>query len=141
MRLSRLYSNKESIFPSVTFNESGLSAVLAEIRLPENRNRDTHNLGKSTFVQLIDFCLLKSASSTFFLLKHRNKFAGFVFYLEIELPGSDGYLTIQRSVDASSRISFKRHPQAGLDGVVLTAGEWDHLGLPLREQRLCSMGG
>jgi len=32
----------------------GLSAVLAEIRIPENRELDTHNLGKTTIGALID---------------------------------------------------------------------------------------
>ena len=35
------------------------AVVLAEIRVPENRQLDTHNLGKSTVGELIDFCLLK----------------------------------------------------------------------------------
>ena len=101
MRLSKLYSNKPAVFLPITFNE-GLSVVLAEIRLPENRDKDTHNLGKSTLVQLIDFCFLRSTRPEFFLVKHRARFEGFVFYLELELsPGE--YLTIQRGVEVQVR--------------------------------------
>ena len=35
------------MFEPVDFVQ-GLNVVMAEIRLPENRNKDTHNLGKTT---------------------------------------------------------------------------------------------
>lgn len=82
MKLRRLYSNQPSIFAPIEFN-SGLSAVLAEIRVPENQMLDTHNLGKTTVGELIDFCLLKGKSSSFFLFKHGDRFAQFTFYLEV----------------------------------------------------------
>jgi uncharacterized protein YydD (DUF2326 family) len=47
MKPSKLYSNRPGAFAPVEF-EPELNVVLAEIRLPENRNRDTHNLGKTT---------------------------------------------------------------------------------------------
>ena len=47
MKLSRLYSNKPDLFESLDFAQ-GLNVVMAEIRLPENREKDTHNLGKTT---------------------------------------------------------------------------------------------
>ena len=57
MKLSKLYSNKPKIFEAIEF-ESGLNVVLAEIRLPENKKKDTHNLGKTTLGRMLDFCLL-----------------------------------------------------------------------------------
>ncbi len=90
MRLARLYSNDSSRFTPILFND-GLSAVLAEIRIPSNRELDTHNLGKTTVGSLIDFCLLKGKDPQFFLFKHQELFASFAFYLEIVLPGpADG---------------------------------------------------
>lgn len=47
MKLSKLYANKSELFEPITF-VSGLNVVLAEIRLPENKKKDTHNLGKTT---------------------------------------------------------------------------------------------
>ena len=57
MKLSRLYSSKPDLFEPVEFVQ-GLNVVMAEIRLPENRNKDTHNLGKTTLGRLLDFGFL-----------------------------------------------------------------------------------
>ena len=66
MKLSRLYSSKPDLFEPVEFVQ-GLNVVMAEIRLPENRNKDTHNLGKTTLGRLLDFGFLPSAiPSSFF---------------------------------------------------------------------------
>src|ERR1051325_3101552 len=102
MRLSRLYSNKPDVFEPIAFR-SGLNVVLGEIRLPENKKKDTHNLGKTTLGSLIDFCLLAGRDPRFFLFKHQDLFNAFVFYIEIELL--DGtYVTIGRSVEQASKI-------------------------------------
>lgn len=84
MKLSRLYTNKPNIFEPVDFL-SGLNVVLAEIRLPQNKKKDTHNLGKTTLGRLLDFCFLAERKAEFFLFKHSTRFKGFVFFLEIEL--------------------------------------------------------
>jgi uncharacterized protein YydD (DUF2326 family) len=57
MKLSKLYSNKPDLFEPRHF-VTGLNVVLAEIRLPENHKKDTHNLGKTTLGRLLDFCFL-----------------------------------------------------------------------------------
>jgi len=78
MKLSRLYSNKPDLFEPVDFVQ-GLNVVLAEIRLPENRNKDTHNLGKTTLGRLLDFGFLAKRDPKFFLFKHLELFQEFVF--------------------------------------------------------------
>lgn len=82
MKLSRLYTNRPTLFTPVSFN-AGLNVILAEIRLPENRARDTHNLGKTTLGRLIDFCFLAGKDQKFFLFKHFDLFQEFVFFLEV----------------------------------------------------------
>jgi uncharacterized protein YydD (DUF2326 family) len=124
VKLKRLYSNQPEVFRPVEFN-SGLSAVFAEIRLPENRDRDTHNLGKSIFGELIDFCLLKGRDAKYFLYRHEERFANFVFFLEIEL-GTDEYLTIRRPVDPGSKIDFQRSSSSMVDANELAPAEWEH---------------
>ena len=57
MKLSKLYCNKPDLFGPVDFR-AGLNVVLAEIRQPGNRDKDTHNLGKTTLGRMIDFCFL-----------------------------------------------------------------------------------
>ena len=128
MKLSKLYSNQPDIFGPVSFN-SGLCVVLAEIRLAENRAKDTHNLGKSTLGRLIDFGLLAGRDADFFLFKHETLFADFAFFLEIELLG-ETYVTIRRSVTQATKINFKRHAARHQDFSDLEDSGWDHADVP-----------
>ncbi|MFP1807273.1 DUF2326 domain-containing protein [Lonsdalea quercina] len=107
---------------------------MAEIRLPENRSKDTHNLGKTTLGRLLDFGFLAKRDPKFFLFKHSDVFKEFIFFLEIELEDTS-FVTIRRSVKEATKISFKRH-QAGhqdLSGLALT--EWDHVNMPFERAR------
>ncbi len=124
MRLSKLYSNKPGVFEPMEF-VAGLNVVMAEIRLPENRKRDTHNLGKTTLGRLLDFCFLSRKDPKFFLFKHLDRFESFVFFLEVELEDAS-FVTVRRSVADATRISFKRHEAARQDFSNLSPSEWDH---------------
>lgn len=133
MKPSKLYSNKPDIFVPVEFT-SELNVVLAEIRLPENRNRDTHNLGKTTLGRLLDFGFLAGRDPKFFLFKHLDLFRDFIFFLEIELAHGL-YVTVRRSVEEPSRISFKKHDVRHQDFATLSDREWDHTDLPFERAR------
>jgi uncharacterized protein YydD (DUF2326 family) len=133
MKLSRLYSNKPWQFESVDFIE-GVNVVLAEIRLPENRNKDTHNLGKTTLGRLLDFCFLAKRDSKFFLFKHLNRFQDFVFFLEIELEDTS-FVTVRRGVQEATKICFKKHEARHQDFSTLPLAEWDHQDLPFDRAR------
>ncbi|MBS1561917.1 MAG: DUF2326 domain-containing protein [Bacteroidetes bacterium] len=133
MKLSRLYSNKPELFEPIDFAQ-GLNVVFAEIHLPENRNKDTHNLGKSTLGRLLDFCFLAGRDQRFFLFKHFELFREFVFYLEIELEDKS-YITIRRTVEESSKISFKRHKTAHQDFTTSSLYEWDHQEVPFERAK------
>lgn len=133
MKISRLYSNKPDQFQAVDF-VTGLNVVLAEIRLPENRNKDTHNLGKTTLGRLLDFGFLVGKNAEFFLFKHHTLFKDFVFFLEIEL--SDGsHVTVRRSVEKATKISFKKHQARLQDYSTLPDREWDHLDVSFERAR------
>jgi uncharacterized protein YydD (DUF2326 family) len=102
---------------------------MAEIRLPTNKKKDTHNLGKTTLGQLLNFCLLASRNSNFFLFKHFDLFKNFIFFLEIELwDGS--FVTIRRGIEESSKISFKIHKSSKQDFSLLPDRNWDHFAVP-----------
>lgn len=105
MILSKLYSNKA--FKTVKFSE-GLNVVLAKVSKPLDKDIDSHNLGKTTIISIIDFCLLKKITEDNLLKKHKDFFTGYEFFLEIKL-NSGSYLTIKRSVDTPTKISFKKH--------------------------------
>src|SRR5450755_788748 len=107
MKLSRLYSDRPAQFAPIDFVE-GLNVVLAEIRVPENRQKDTHNLGKTTLGRMLDFGFLAGRDAKFFLFKQLELFADFTFFLEIYL-GDGSHVAVRRSVKEASKIAFKKH--------------------------------
>lgn len=129
----RLYSNQVA-FEDIEFN-GGLNVVLGEIRLEKDRDKDTHNLGKSTLCQLLDFCLLKTRNKEFFLFKHDELFRDFVFYLELQL--ADGrYLTIRRDVASASKIWLYIDSSRGVDARHLDDDKWTHKRLPFERAKM-----
>ena len=132
MKLVRLYSNETGIFPEIPFRP-GLNVILAEVRAPEDDTKSDHNLGKTLLARLLDFMLLKEVGADFFMRKHSDRFAGFMFFLEILQPDGKSHATIRRGADADTKISLKLH--APLDGPspLLEAGEaeWDHWNIPI----------
>jgi len=135
MKLSKLYSNLPLLFTPIDFTP-GLNVVMAEIRLPENRNRDTHNLGKTILGRLLDFCFLMKRDAGFFLFKNSDLFKDFIFFLEIELEDAS-YVTVRRSVMDASKVSFKKHEASNQDFTELPESGWDHWEMPF--DRSCEM--
>ena len=124
MKLSKLYTNRDDLFEPINF-VNGFNAILAEIRLPENKKKDTHNLGKSHVGLVIDYCFLMKRTKSFFIFKHADLFYKFVFYLEVKLSNGR-FLTIQRSANEASKISFKKHAQEKQNYSLLDENSWDH---------------
>ncbi|WP_305456761.1 hypothetical protein [Photobacterium leiognathi] len=54
MKISKIYSNKPDIFQPIEFNE-GFNVIIGQIRLRDDKDKDSHNLGKSKLAELIDF--------------------------------------------------------------------------------------
>lgn len=127
MKLVQIYSN-DSRFKSVKFNEN-FNVIVGRIKNSENLNRDSHNLGKSTLAQLIDFMLLKNVDKKFFLFK--EIFRNFTFYMEIQL-NSGKYVTIRRSVKQNTKISFKLHNNKYHNA--LNDIDWDYENLSLNSK-------
>lgn len=100
MKLVRVFSNKN--FTNIKFDER-FNVVLATIQDVANK-KDTHNLGKTSLVRVIDFLLLGEFSKKNGLLSNEI-FRGQIFYLEI-LLNSGRFLVIRRSIDCATRISF-----------------------------------
>lgn len=134
MRLTRLYTNKPELFTPISFH-TGLNLVVAEIRIPHNRNLDTHNLGKSTLCDLIDFMFLKGKSSKFFLFAHQEIFDDFVFYLEIELDNGS-FVTIRRTVKSASKVSFIKTRTPIEDASALGSCNWDHYEVAFKRAKI-----
>lgn len=126
MKLVKIYTNNKP-FHNTRFNP-GFNVILGEPKDKENKKKDTHNLGKSLLIQLIDFLLLKK--NDHFFVKHKDKFLGYIFYLEIKL-NSGKFLVICRGIDNPSKISFK------LDTFQLEKFnedlQWDHENVPFKK--------
>ncbi len=136
MQLSRIYSNRAAIFNPINFNYGSeanrLNVVLGDVRRPKDKKRDSHNLGKTTLLRLIDFMMLKGLSGEHFLSKHRDRFADFIFYLEIALNSGD-YATIRRSVANPTRIALARYAKSNKDFAEDGDADWTHADLSLDE--------
>ncbi len=101
MKISKIYSNKN--FKNIEFNEK-FNAIVAFIE--SDKKEDTHNLGKTSLIRVIDFLLLSSYSKNTDKLLGNNLFIGQDFYAELIL--NDGkYLVIKRSINTATKISFK----------------------------------
>lgn len=133
MRLSKIYSNFEDKFEPIVFKK-GLNVIYAETRLPENLNKDLHNLGKSVLANLIDFMFLKKKTPGFFLFKHQEIFQDFIFFLEVHLNSGD-YVTIKRSVKDDTLISIKKHTTKDEDFLDLEKEEWDHYDVTIKKAK------
>lgn len=134
MQISRIYSNSPTIFEPVDFNfgadAARLNVVLGEVRKPADRKRDSHNLGKTTLLHVIDFMMLRGMSPEFFLVKHKHRFERFVFFLEISLNSGD-FATIRRSPANPNEIGLKRHAEGRQNFCDAPEDEWDHAAMPI----------
>lgn len=125
MKLSKLYSNFPDKFSPIIFN-GGLNFIYGEIRHPENKTKDTHNLGKTTLARLLDFMFLAKRHKEQFLFKNKGIFSDFIFFLEIQLSENE-YLTIKRSVENNTKIGFYSHNSSNQDYRILSEGSWYEL--------------
>lgn len=133
MKLSKIYANLP--FDPVQFRD-GLNVVVARVTNKGDMSKDSHNLGKTTLVSVIDFMLLKQLKkdSHIFALQ-QDKFREYIFYLEIEL-NSGWFLTIRRSADktTNTKIAFRKHQEQYQDFSV-EGSEWDYENMPLAKAK------
>ncbi len=132
MQISRLYSNHDEVFTPIEFNfgedATCLNAVLGEIRHPSDDARDSHNLGKTTLLHLIEFLMLKGMSPGHFLAKNKSLFVGFEFFIEIAL-NSGRFATVRRGVDNPNLVSLALHDEPRESFIDVSEDGWDHFEL------------
>lgn len=136
MKLSKVYCNQPFKNTEFITDDGGLNIILADVKA-KTKDSDTHNLGKSTLLDIIDFLLLKGLSQRHWLLSTKDKdgeqvFADYEFFLEI-LLNSGQYLTIKRTVVEHSKVSFKLH-ETKPDGFP-EYGFWDYNKLALNKAK------
>ena len=101
MKISKIYANKN--FKSIEFNE-GFNAIVAFSS--SGKKEDTHNLGKTSLIRVIDFILLSSFDKNKDKLLGKDIFIGQEFYGELKL-NSGKYLLIKRTINSPTKICFK----------------------------------
>ena len=138
MKLSKLYSNKD--FHNTEFN-FGLNVIFADVKAKESAN-SKHSIGKTKFILLIDFLLLKKVvPKKHFLTSTKDnetntlKFNGYEFYLEL-LLNSGSYLTIKRTVADSSKISMKLSDSSVSGFEIPMSWDFESIGIDKAKEKL-----
>ena len=130
MKLSRLYTNNDSVFVPIDFRQ-GVNAIVARIQHPTDDDKSSHCLGKTLIIDVIDFCLLKMVGKKGHFLKTRDDlFGGIIFFLEIELE-KDDFVTVRREVREATKIAFVRHQERHLNFNDTPDDKWDHVAVSL----------
>lgn len=132
MKISKIYANKS--FKNVSFNETGLNVIIGKISDRENTDLDSHNIGKSLLLEVIDFLLLKKVSNKdkYFLTKYQI-FEECVFFAEIKL-NSGQYLIVRRATATNTKISFKIN-DFKLDDFITDFEGWDEENIAIDKAR------
>jgi uncharacterized protein YydD (DUF2326 family) len=137
MKLSRLYSNQPELFGPIVFNgvmNSSISVVFARITKPKDPTKDSHNLGKTTLIHLLDFLLLKHIEKEHIFVKHAALFAKFTFYLEVQTPRGS-FITVKRSAANHNRASLRKHDNSEPDLTNAHESAWDHHDITIDKAR------
>jgi uncharacterized protein YydD (DUF2326 family) len=131
MRLSKLYCNKA--FHNAEFNLD-LNVIFADVKAKSSPT-SSHSIGKTKFIKLLDFLLLKKiVPRKHFLTSTKQsdtgmlKFNGYEFYLEV-LLNTGSYLTIKRAVAESSKVSLKLS-DGSVNGFEIPRS-WDFENIPI----------
>ncbi|WP_295022701.1 DUF2326 domain-containing protein [Sulfurimonas sp.] len=131
MKLCKIYAN--GLFHNVEFSE-GLNVIIGKISNRDDSEKDTHNLGKSLLLEVIDFLLLKKVAQKDRYFLTRNKiFASYVFFAEIKLNNGK-HLLIKRAVENNTKISFKLSDNK-LEKFDIDVKEWDDSDLAIDKAR------
>lgn len=138
MKLVSLYSNNAEIFPRIEFRE-GLNVVFARVQDPHQQDRDSHNLGKTFLIEVIDFVLLKEIDKSHPFRKFPALFNDFIFFLQILSPAGK-WITVRRAVQGRNPCALTISDESIESADLLPADAWTSPALPLRkaEQQLQS---
>lgn len=126
MKISKIYSNNNK-FREIDFSD-GMNIILGRVTNKANLDSDSHNLGKSTLINLIDFMFLKELDRGNFLKENVQKFGSYIFFMELK-KSKDEFITIKRGVKNNTKISLKFHQKGKQNFCNCT--DWDYKDIPL----------
>ena len=119
-----MFSRQSTLIAGTNHRE--LNVIYGEVKHPKDRTRNSHNLGKTTLLHLIDFLMLKGTSNEHFLFRNRKRFEHFEFFIELALNSGD-FATVRRSVFDPNNIALARHANGGKDFTKDGEDAWNHL--------------
>ncbi|WP_188206953.1 DUF2326 domain-containing protein [Alkalibacillus aidingensis] len=132
MKICQIYSNNNK-FKWIKFNKH-LNVILGIIKDKSNEDTDSHNLGKSTLIYVIDFMFLKEIKSNRDLFKKNyDRLKDFTFFMELK-KDENSYVTIKRNVKNNTKISIKFHTKPFQD--FRNEAIWDYTDLPLTSKNV-----
>ncbi|EKB1967178.1 DUF2326 domain-containing protein [Vibrio parahaemolyticus] len=126
IKLKKLYSNNTDIFPEIKF-EDGINVVFASVS--DDKGKSSHSLGKTTLVDVIDFCLLKQINKNSVLKNKR--LSELKLFLEIHV-GLNKYVTIKRDLSGKIAVVVTKEP---CNMAVESGKFWDHDNLPFTKAK------
>lgn len=127
MKLRALYSNDPGRFPRIDFHD-GLNVVFARVEDPTLANQDSHNLGKTFLIRVLDFACLGGTDKNHPFKVHADLFEDFVFFLELETNHGQ-FVTVRRAVSGRQSICINVATSSGQDYSSLPEKDWLHSGL------------
>ncbi len=128
MKICKIYANKH--FHNVRFSK-GFNVILGKIHDKTRSDKDTHNLGKTALINVIDFMLLGTLDKKKNFLG-KDIFRDYTFYMEIALNNGQ-YLVIRRGLESNTKICFKINSKELFDfeeNII-----WDDTDMPLEKAK------
>ena len=104
MYLVKLYSEPDGLFPTTEFG-NGISFIYAKKDQPTDVKKSLNGLGKSLFVNLIDFCLLSSSTPHIQSAIKNNKVEDYLIALEFEIDEVN-YVIKRPLINSNQNIQF-----------------------------------
>lgn len=104
MYLRKLYSDPEGLFPSTTFGD-GMRFIYAKKDQPSDTKKSLNGVGKSLFVNLVDYCLLSSISPHIKSVIKNNDLLKERVVLEFEVNDTN-YIIKRSLIDGNKDILF-----------------------------------
>jgi len=134
MQLVRITSNNPDYFIPIRFNVGedarNLNVVYGDVRRPQDKSRDSHNLGKTTLITVIDFLFLSNVDKGHLFTRHRESFEDLEFFLELYVNSSE-YIGIRRGTADPNSVALTRSDKP-LGNLVLASDlDWQHPELSL----------
>ena len=139
MKLRSLYSNDSVRFPRIDFHD-GLNVIFARVEDPTLANQDSHNLGKTFLIRVLDFACLGGVDRNHPFKVHADLFEDFVFFIELE-TNQGQFVTVRRAVSGRKSICINVATSPGQDYSSLPVKDWLHceLGKEGARQKLDSL--